>query len=172
MTSNIRDFVVCKKILVLFLGLFLFINFLEIVDAADTGNVAVSATVLSGHNCRFSGATSSAALNFGNLDPANPVDRTVSSSVNFRCNGGGPLATFFISDDDGLYETGLDANRMRHTTIITEYIPYTFTLNPTTGTIPRNTLRTLTLTGTVYGTDYQNAVTGSYLDAVVLTIVP
>jgi spore coat protein U-like protein len=142
------------------------------VYAADTSIVAVNATVLTNNNCRFSGVTSSAALNFGNLDPANPVDRTVNSSVNFRCNGGSPMATFFISDDDGLYETGLNANRMRHTTTITEFIPYTFTLNPITGTIPRNTLQTLTLTGTVNGTDYQNAVPGTYLDSVVITIVP
>jgi hypothetical protein len=140
--------------------------------AADTSIVVVNATVLSNNNCRFSGATSSAALNFGNLDPANPVDRTVNTTVNFRCNGGSRNATFFISDDDGLYETGLNANRMRHATLVTEFIPYTFTLNPITGTVPRNTLQTLTITGTVNGTDYQNAIPGLYSDTVVLTIVP
>jgi hypothetical protein len=142
------------------------------VDAADTSIVAVNATVLTNNNCRFSGVTSSAALNFGNLDPANPVDRTVNTTVNFRCNGGSRNATFFISDDDGLYETGLNANRMRHATLVTEFIPYTFTLNPITGTVPRNTLQTLTITGTVNGTDYQNAIPGLYSDTVVLTIVP
>jgi spore coat protein U-like protein len=82
------------------------------------------------------------------------------------------MATFFISDDDGLYETGPNANRMRHTTLGTEYIPYTFTLNPTSGTVPKNSTQTLTITGTVNGVTYQDAATGNYSDTVVITLAP
>lgn len=82
------------------------------------------------------------------------------------------MATFSISDDDGLYETGPNANRMRHATILTEYLPYSFTLNPTTGTVPRNVNQTLTISGMVRGVDYQDASVGAYSDTVVISIVP
>ncbi len=158
-----------------YIGAFLIILVLNIVlfqqaFAANTSTVSVSATVVSKSNCKFRSAT--AALNFGILDPSNPVNKSVNTSINFRCAGSAPIATFFITDDDGLYETGLDANRMRHTTINTEYIPYTFTLNPTSGTVPKNTDQTLSISGTVNGTDYQNAATGTYSDTVVITLTP
>jgi len=141
--------------------------------AADSGSVSVTATIISRGFCWFMSGTT--ALDFGNLDPSNPIDVNASTSVSFRCfrffNG---QVTFFISDDDGLYETGPNANRMRHSTMLTEYLPYSFNLNPTTGTVPGNPFdnRTLNITGTVRGVDYQDIATGSYLDRVVITIQP
>ena len=137
---------------------------------ADTSAVVVNATVLSKSNCKFNSA--STALNFGNLDPSNLIDKSVSTSITFRCAGSAPNATFFISDNDGLYETSPNANRMRHTTINTEYIPYEFTLNPTSGTVPKNSTQTLTISGTVNGVAYQDAATGNYSDTVVITLTP
>ena len=142
----------------------------SIVNAADTHMVAVTATVLSKSECKFNSKTSN--LNFGNVDPANPIDKTTSTSITFRCGGSPPSATFSITDDDGLYETGPDANRMRHTTVTTEYLLYSLTLNPTSGTVPKNTDQTLTITGTVKGVDYQDALSGSYSDTVVISITP
>jgi hypothetical protein len=142
----------------------------SIVNAADTHMVAVTATVLSKSQCKFNSKTSN--LNFGNLDPANPIDKTTSTSITFRCGGSAPNATFSITDDDGLYETGPNANRMRHTTITTEYLSYSLTLNPTSGTLPKNTDQTLTIAGTVKGVDYQDALSGSYSDTVVISIAP
>ncbi len=139
--------------------------------AADNTTVSVTATVLSKSNCKFS-PPRTAALNFGTLDPANPVDKNASTSIIFRCGGSAPMATFFISDDDGLYETGPNANRMRHTTITTEYLPYSFTVSPTSGTVPKNTDQTLTISGTVRGADYQDASVGAYSDTVVISIEP
>jgi hypothetical protein len=158
-----------------YLGAFLIIlilnvALLQVVYAANTSIVTVSATVVSKSNCKFRSAT--AALNFGSLDPSNPINKSVNTSIIFRCAGSAQNATFFISDDDGLYETGPNANRMRHTTIGTEYIPYTFTLNPTSGTVPKNSDQALTISGTVNGIDYQNAATGNYSDSVVITLVP
>ncbi len=138
--------------------------------AGDTSLVSVSAVVLSKSECKFNSKT--ASLNFGNLDPSNPVDRIVSTSITFRCGGSAPMATFSITDDDGLYETGPDQNRMRHTTISSEYLPYSLTLDPTSGTVPKNTNQTLTITGTVRGVDYQDATAGSYLDTVIISIDP
>lgn len=136
----------------------------------ETSIVSVSAVVLSKSECKFNSKTSN--LNFGNLDPANPVDKTVATSITFKCVGSAPMATFFITDDDGLYETGPDQNRMRHSTITSEYLPYSLTLDPTTGTVPKNTNQTLTITGKVKGVDYQDVAAGNYLDTVVISISP
>lgn len=140
--------------------------------SAGNNILAVSATIVSSHNCRFN--TNSSSLVFGTLDPASPVDRTANTSVTFRCTGGGPPApaTFFIKHDSGLHSEAPGSPRMRHATVTTEYLPYSLTLNPTTGTVPRNTNQTLTISGTVAGSDFQGAYAGSYTDTVVLSITP
>lgn len=140
------------------------------LEAGDSSLVSVSATVLSRSECKFNSKT--ASLNFGNLDPSNPVDQTVETSITFRCGGSAPMATFSITDDDGLYETGPNLNRMRHSTITSEYLSYSLTLNPTSGTVPKNTNQTLTIRGQVKGVDYQDATAGGYSDTVVISINP
>jgi spore coat protein U-like protein len=137
--------------------------------AADSNVVSVTAVVLSDNFCTF--RTHSATLNFGNLDPANPVDRTVSTSIQFRCGGVDRRATYFISDNDGLYATGPNAPRMRHTTTTTEYLPYQLNYLES-GTVPRRVWETLTISGTVRGVDYQDAAVGSYRDTVTVSIEP
>jgi hypothetical protein len=140
--------------------------------AANSSSVSVTATVVSNGSCSFT--TSTSALNFGNLDLSNPVDVTTTTSVLFRCFRWFVFpVTYFISDDDGLYETGPNANRMRHTSVTTEYLPYNFTLNPQSGTVTGNWANhTLTITGTVRGVDYQDATAGNYSDRVVISIEP
>lgn len=140
--------------------------------AADTATVAVSAVVVSDNDCRFRPRSPTVTLNFGTLDPANPVDKTVSTTLTFRCRGRDRTVVWAIEDDDGQYETGPDQNRMRHTTVWTEFIPYTFDVIPRTGTTPRNQAVTVTLTATVRGVDYQNAFVGNYADVVTLTLLP
>ena len=140
------------------------------IGYAASSTVSVAAVVLSKSNCKFNSNT--ATINLGSLDPANPIDRTVSTTVTFVCRGSAPSTTFSFTDDDGLYETAPNAKRMRHTTVTTEYLPYSLTLNPISGTIPKNTNQTLTISGTVTGTDYQNAYTGNYSDTVVISIEP
>ena len=139
-------------------------------NAAETGLMTVTATVLSKSQCKFN--SNSSSLNFGSLDPVNAVDKTVDTTITFRCGGSAPNATFFVSDDDGLYETGPDANRMRHATNTAEYLLYTFTLDPASGTVPKNTNQTLTISGTVRGSDYQDAIAGNFSDSVVISISP
>ncbi len=133
-------------------------------------NLSVSATVVSNSNCRFNTATSTLA--FGTLDPGSPSDKTVNTTTTFRCGGTAPIAAYAITHDSGRYETGPNAPRMRHATVTTEYLPYTIALSPTNGTVPRNTNRTLTITGTVKGTDYAGARAGNFADTVVITITP
>lgn len=143
----------------------------DIGYAADSNVVSVTATVISRGNCTFRSKT--AALDFGTLDPANPTDISVNTTIIYRCQAQGnrPI-TFAITEDDGLYETGPNAPRMRHTTQLTEYLAYGLTLTPTSGTVPKTVEFPLTVTGTVRGVDYQDARIGNYSDTVVITIEP
>ena len=136
--------------------------------AANNSTVTVTATVVTQNQCKFT--TTTAAVNFGTIDPTNTGDVTVSAALIVRCVGKDPLATFIISDD-GLYELGPDLNRMKHATLA-EYLPYDFTVSPVSATIPKNTDYTVTVTGTLKAIDHQNAYPGSYTDIVVLTITP
>ena len=133
-------------------------------------SLAVSASILSKSNCKFSSASS--ALSFGNLDPGNPVDVIVSTTIGFRCMGSAPVATYLITDDDGMHDILPDGNRMRHTALPARFLPYQMTLNPVSGSVPKNVPQTLTVTGTVRGVDYQNAFAGDYADSVVITLEP
>jgi spore coat protein U-like protein len=144
--------------------------FAAIIPSYAASILSVTATVVSRNDCRFNTGTSS--LNFGTLDPGNPSDKTVNTSVTFRCGGSAPMAIFSITHDSGLYETATDAPRMRNATVTTEYLPYTLSLSPTSGTVRRNTNRTLTISGTVQGTYFQNAYAGNYRDRVVISIEP
>jgi hypothetical protein len=138
--------------------------------AAASSTVTVSAIVLSNSNCRFN--STSAALNFGAINPSSTADAIANATITFRCSGSAPLATFTVIHDSGLYETGPNANRMRHTTATTEFLPYALTLSPTTATVPKNTNQTLTITGRITELQYRDAYAGSYSDSVVLTLLP
>ncbi|HWR98628.1 MAG TPA: spore coat protein U domain-containing protein [Candidatus Methanoperedens sp.] len=141
-------------------------------DAAGNGTVAASAMVLSNSNCRFVPPGATAALDFGALDPLNPVNVTVTIAMQIRCGGPAGSATYLIVDDDGLHESGPGAQRMQHTVNPAAFLPYAFSYAPATATIPRNTVTPITITGTVLGVNYQDALVGSYADTVTLTIVP
>jgi len=146
--------------------------FLWLANLSHAGStvLSVNATVLSKSNCKFDSKT--ATLGFGSLDPGNSVDATASVQIGFVCRGSAPLATFVIVGDDGLYETGPGNSRMRHATVLTEFLPYSLVLNPSSGTVPKNAPQTLTISGTVRGIDYQSANAGNYSDTVVISINP
>ncbi len=111
-------------------------------------------------------------LNFGNLDPGvgNDVIRTMTLTIS--CTGAGANPVFFaITDDNGLYETGVNANRMRNTTVPTEFLPYSMTYSGS-GSVKKNTNLDITITATVLGIVYQDAYVGSYSDMVTFTVSP
>lgn len=130
-----------------------------------SASLAVSATVLSKSNCKFSTATGT--LPFGNIDSGGSADASATASLTFRCNGSAPIATYLISDDDGL-----NANRMAHTSLAGTFLPYQLSYTPTTGSVPRGDPVTLSISGTVRSSDYRVAVAGAYSDTVILSILP
>lgn len=138
-------------------------------DAAGS-TITVSVVVQSKSICKF--RSNAAALDFGMLDPGNPVDVTRVTSLEFRCMGNAPIATYGVSDDDGMHETGTDANRMMHRLVPGEYLPYSLTVTPDSGAVPKGEFRMLTVSGTVRGPDYLSSLPGSYSDTVVVTINP
>lgn len=137
---------------------------------ADIQTIGVSATIISANSCAFNNAGPT-KLAFGAIDPSSVAPVTASKGIRFRCTGSSPIATFFVTSDDGLYNTGSGQPRMRHTTIATEFLSYSLNL-PATGSVPRNTAQTLTVIGTIAPADFANAQVGAYKDSVVLTISP
>lgn len=138
--------------------------------ASGSQTVNISAVVLGNSNCRFTSASPS-ALDFGTIDPSSAVSASASVTIGYRCNGGSAIVTWNIVANNGLHPAGPGAQRMRHVTNLTQYLPYSLNL-PTSGTVPRNTNQTMTLTGTVTSAAFQTAIAGSYADSVVLTIAP
>jgi spore coat protein U-like protein len=141
------------------------IAFSGVALAGDTNTVTVNANVVG--TCKFDSATST--LGFGGLDPSSGLAVNASTSTTFWCTKG---AIYSIGDNDGQYESGPNANRMKHETLA-EYIAYDFGYTPTTGTgSGPSTSITLDISGTVAFAAYQNASEGDYSDQVILTIIP
>lgn len=140
------------------------------VAVASTHTLSVGATVLSKNKCLFTN-NGPTALAFGAIDPSVAVNNTATATTTFACRGSDPMATYNITSNDGLYKTGAGAPRMRHATDHTKFLPYSLNL-PQSATVPKNTTQTLTVTGTIVPSDFQNALGGAYSDTVILTIDP
>lgn len=138
-----------------------------VATAVDTATVTVSAIIPD--TCRFNSAA--AALAFGVLDPSAAPVVNASTNLTFWCTNG---ASYTITDDDGLYETGANANRMQSTALaIPEFIPYSMTYNPDTGTGtgPASPI-TLNIAGSIGAGTYSGNKADVYNDTVTLTINP
>lgn len=140
------------------------------VHAAGTTTLFVGATILSASNCKFN-TPGPTPLAFGSIDPASAADATTNVPVVFRCNGAAGTAVFQVTSDDGLYETGPGASRMRHATDASAFLRYSLAL-PISGSVPKNTDQTLTVTATIRAADFRDALVGDYADTVVLVIAP
>jgi len=131
--------------------------------AAGTASVGVSATVLAG-SCRFdSGGTVSFTLDHAT---GGNVIGTITQPV-YRCSKD---ASFVISDDNGLYESGT-THRMKHATL-NEYIPYSFTYTTSGTGLGNGNPVTMDIASTVAEADYMDVPAGSYSDTVTMTINP
>lgn len=166
---NVRE-ILRGRMAVAMLGLLGLVAAIPSALAGGTHTLAVSATILSKNNCQFTNAGPT-ALGFGTIDPSSTSPVTATASMTFRCTGSNLIATYFVTSDDGLYATGAGAPRMRHGTVLTQYLPYTLDL-PQTANVPRNVVTTLTITGTVAVADFANAMAGAYADTVVMTMTP
>lgn len=137
--------------------------------AADTGSLGVSAVVLSKNNCRFN--SNALTISFAAIDPSGGSAVTASGDIVFRCGGSSPTASWSVTAGNGLYSTGPGARRMRHASDTSAFMAYSLNL-PTSGTVPKNTDYTLTITATIQAADFQNAIAGGYSDTVVVSVTP
>ena len=143
---------------------------------AVSSSVQVSAIIVSKHNCKFN-SKAPVALDFGTLDPLSGINVTRTATLVFSCSGNpnNPVS-YGVSDDDGLYETGSNGNRMKHLSLsgLDAFIPYSFTISPTSGstTTKPKTDVPLTITGTVLGSAYNKVYQGDYTDTVTVNINP
>jgi hypothetical protein len=138
--------------------------------AASTQVITVSAAVLSNSNCSFRAGTVG-LLSLPAIDPSQATTYSTTGTLRIRCAGAAGIASYGISNNNGLYGAGPTSLRMRHSTQTTQFLNYSLSY-PATGTTPKNVVTTLTITASVTQSAYQNAVPGSYQDTVVLTISP
>jgi hypothetical protein len=138
--------------------------------AAGSHALAVTAAVLSKNTCRFQ-TTGPTAVAFGTINPAATAAVTTNITLQYRCNGSDAVASWAVTSDDGLYESGAGQPRMRHATVTTAFLPYTLTF-PAAGTVPRNVVTNMSVSATVTPANFANALAGAYADTLVLTIQP
>jgi len=153
-----------KKCLAFAVVFGLVLGFGGMVKEGDSNTLTVSA-VVSG-TCKFSSGSSS--LDFGALDPSSGSDVIASTTTNFWCTKG--VTTDVIAAGQGLNWSG---SYRQMSGPSGEVIPYELVLTPDGNTNQGPTLpRTLTISGTVSGTDYLSKRAGNYSDTVTLTIIP
>lgn len=154
-----------KKLMVLTVAVTICLFTAGIAIAAGTQTVAISANVAG--VCQF---LTGGSMSFA-LDPSAGGDIAGSgiTQPTFWCTRG---TAYTITDDDGLYETGANVNRMRHGVTATEYIPYTLTYTAAGAGGGRNSTITMDISGQVTAVDYLDALAGNYGDTVTLTINP
>jgi spore coat protein U-like protein len=138
---------------------------------AESGSLAVSAVVLSRNSCRITGP-SNLTLPFGNLDPASATNATATVSTTIRCTGSDNFATYAFTADSGQNPQGAGNRRMRHGTVVTEFLPYALSIAPASATIPKGTTQLITITGTITPAQFQNVLGGLYSDTVEITLTP
>lgn len=132
--------------------------------AADTNTLTVTASVK--ESCAFSDLNST--LDFGALDPAVGTDVDVSSTTKFWCTKGTGAVT--IAAGNGM---NFGTKRQMKDSVSGDVLPYDLNLTPDgAANLGPDTPRTLTIAGTVLGSDYKSKSVGSYSDTVILTITP
>jgi len=164
-TDNKKEVMAMKRAGAILSSLGVVLLFANLTFAADSNPLTVSATVAG--TCKFSSATST--LDFGALDPSVGSNVNASNTTQFWCTKG--VSTDAVAGDNGAHWSG--SSRQMHDNVSGDNIPYSLSLakdgNPNNG--PASP-RTLTISGTVIGTDYTGVSAGSYSDTVLVTINP
>ncbi len=143
---------------------------------ADNAVLAVTATVVSKGKCTFAtGTVFNAALknNGTDIDPSLSAPATATATGSFICvgNGNQPV-TFVVAADDGSHRLASGPRRMRHESVITEYIPYSLSISPSSASVPKNESVTVVITATALASDFQNVIAGRYSDTVTVSVSP
>lgn len=122
--------------------------------------LGAATSVSAAPNCDFRAAQPGTA-SFGAIDPRLATTATFNVVLLVKCTGGGG-AMFSIT---GQNDTGPGAYRLKHNTQAGEYIAYTISTVVVADT-------SITLTGQIVATSYQNAYFGSYSDTLTVLVTP
>jgi spore coat protein U-like protein len=154
-----------KKILVLALAMGLVMALGGVAMAADSNTLTVQASVVG--TCKFY-APKTSLLDFGNLDPSIGNNVNGSTTTQFWCTKG--VTTDAVSAGNGSNYASGSRNMLGPGG---DLIPYTLGVSKdaTSNGGPLSP-RTLTISGSVAGSDYLSKSAGAYSDTVVLTIIP
>jgi spore coat protein U-like protein len=142
--------------------------------ASSTSGVNVSATIVSKGRCTFTTTSANpATLDFGILNPLNPLDVAVDTGtqLSFSCNGNGRDPITYLAAITAS-ENGTAASPRMSNPGGTFFLPYKLSLNPVSGNAEKKVIITLAVTGTVLGIDYQSLPPGDYRDSVTVSITP
>jgi spore coat protein U-like protein len=132
--------------------------------ALDSNTLTVTASVVG--TCKFNSATSTLA--FGSLDPSAASDANLSTSVQFWCTKG-TIET--LTPGQGNNWSG--TSRQIKDAVSGDVIPYGLILTPDgSANAGPASPRTLTIAGSILGTDYTTVSAGDYADTVTITINP
>lgn len=136
--------------------------------SAVTFGMTVTATVLSKNQCKM--AAASLSITHDAIDPSSTSPATKSAPFDFVCHGSDPVASFTVSAGPGLHSSG-GSNRL-FSSGTGEYLPYTISFSPASGSVPKNATQTVTVTSTIPVASFQDALAGTYTDSVVITVDP
>lgn len=140
-------------------------------DGAWAQSLSVGAVVMSKSNCRFD--IVNLVLDFSTIDATSTSNATASTGGTVTCNGGkASTVTLGLSLGNGTHSTGPGARRMRHTTELTEFLPYALSISPTSATIARNGTLAFTVDGAILPSQFQNVMAGNYIDTVTISVAP
>ncbi len=130
---------------------------------ADEADIQVTASVL--NNCKIISAQD---LNFGQLDPANAVNKTAEGTVTFACTKN---ADYTLSADNGQhYDSAASKRRMNNGD---DYLPYALAQASFTGTGQGfSTPNSVDLNAQIQGADYRDLPAVSFADTLHLTLLP
>lgn len=123
--------------------------------------LALAASVAFGQTCTF--RTSGNPINFPPLDQSSPVTVSAFTDIAVKCVPTAVSPSWSFSGANGSAPL-----RMKHSTL-SSYIPYSVSTLYLGASGANESWR---ITGTVIGTNYQNAVIGTYSDVLSATVLP
>lgn len=127
--------------------------------AVNTATVGVSANVVG--SCTIAGGS----IPFGNLNAAGAgTMNAVVTQPQVNCTNG---LAYAVTDDDGMNESGVNANRMASGG---NFIPYSFTY--TAGGSGIGAAANMDIAASIAEADYLGKPAGNYSDTVTLTVTP
>ena len=135
------------------------------VFAGDTATLAVSATISS--TCKFT--TGSFTMNFGALDPSAAANQAQSTGITYKCTKGAAATSFSF---DGAAVSPTSVNITNGTDIIPVALSWTVPASTGTGFGAGSTSISMTVNGSILGTNYANVSAGAYTKNVTVVVAP